>query len=202
MRNLHGLYVITDSRLLAGRLQAAVEAALRGGARLVQYRDKQLNAAMRREEAGALLTLCRHFDVPLIINDDAQLAADIGADGVHLGEHDLPVSEARRMLGPQAIIGRSCYQWANAPGLAGADYAAFGRFYPSQTKPEAAPADIRVLHQARQQLDCPIVAIGGITADNGAPLIAAGADMLAVVGGVFDQPDIEAAARRLAGLFD
>jgi thiamine-phosphate pyrophosphorylase len=203
---LTGLYAITDTTLTpGGALIPAVAAALRGGARIIQYRDKSHDAARRREEAAVLNALCTEHGALLIINDDVQLAADIGAAGVHLGRDDAALPAARKRLGNDAIIGVSCYNQltrAQAAAEQGADYVAFGRFFPSRTKPDALAATPELLRAARHALALPLVAIGGITPDNGGLLIDAGADMLAVIHGVFGQPDIEAAARRFAALFD
>ncbi len=205
MTELRGLYAITDSGLLpADRLVDAVGHAIAGGARLIQYRDKSDNPHLRRAQAIALQTLCEPHEVPLIINDDVALAAECGAAGVHLGSDDTGLAEARARLGPAAIIGVSCYNdlaLARAAAAAGADYVAFGRFFPSTTKPGAMPADPALLATARRELSLPICAIGGITAANAAPLLAAGADLLAVIHGVFGQPDVRAAAARFDELF-
>lgn len=185
-------------------LTAAVAQALTGGARLIQYRDKGVDALRRRAEATALCALCRAHGVPLLINDDVALAATVGAAGVHLGRDDIPLIEARARLGTRALIGVSCYNSldrAHQAIAAGADYVAFGRFFPSHSKPDALQADPVLLNQAHATLSVPVVAIGGITPDNGVELLAAGADILAVIDGVFAQPDIEAAARRYARLF-
>ncbi|WJW75231.1 thiamine phosphate synthase [Thiohalobacter sp. IOR34] len=202
---LHGLYAITDSGLIPpGRLTTAVAAALRGGARVVQYRDKSDAAGRRLAEATALATLCRAQGALFLVNDDVELAAACGAHGVHLGREDSALETARRRLGAEAVIGVSCYddlQRARQAAAAGADYLAFGRFFPSRTKPDAVPASPALLQEAKAELGLPLVAIGGITPDNGGQLIAAGADMLAVVHGVFGQPDIEAAAERFADMF-
>jgi thiamine-phosphate pyrophosphorylase len=204
-RRVRGLYAIADTGCLEpARLAAAVAQALEGGARVIQYRDKSGDADLRRRTARALLTLCRRYGVPLLINDDVELAAGIGADGVHLGREDAPIEDARRRLGAEAIIGVSCYnelERARRAVAAGADYVAFGRFFPSGTKPQAVAASPELLRAARAGLSVPIVAIGGITPDNGASLIAAGADALAAIEGVFRQPDIRAAAGRYARLF-
>lgn len=200
-----GLYALTDETLLAGgRLIPAVAAAIQGGAVVVQYRDKSGDAAKRLREAQALRDLCWPLGVPLIINDDMELARQIGADGVHLGKDDTDIAHARAVLGPDAIIGVSCYnrmELALAAQEAGADYAAFGSFFSSSVKPDAVRADAALLRTAKQQLHIPVVAIGGITAHNGAPLVAAGADLLAVISDVFAAADTRAAATRLAALF-
>ncbi|MGB5260522.1 MAG: thiamine phosphate synthase [Gammaproteobacteria bacterium] len=200
-----GLYAITDSTLTGTiPLEAAVEQAIRGGARVIQYRDKQSDRSTRETTARRLAGLCSSHHIPLIINDDVGLAARCGAAGVHLGRTDSSLLEARRQLGPDAIIGISCYnnlERAQAAVAGGADYVAFGRFFPSRSKPDAVSADPDLLSEARDLLEVPLVAIGGITPDNGAALLAAGADLLAAIEGVFGQPDIEAAARRYATLF-
>ena len=200
-----GLYPLTDGRRHPGvSVVEAVTRAISGGARVIQYRDKSGDHHKRRAEAGELLELCRRHAVPLIVNDDVQLALDIGADGVHLGRDDIPLGAARARLGVGVVIGISCYdqpQLAEAAQRDGADYVAFGSFYPSSTKPSAVPASIALLEAMRDRIHVPIVAIGGITPDNGAALLAAGADLLAVVHGVFGDPDPRAAAGRYARLF-
>lgn len=205
MKRLTGLYAITPGGgPPLATLVDQVAAALAGGARLVQYRDKEAPAAERRGRAQALLACCRQAGVPLIINDDVALAAAIGADGVHLGRDDPDPRLVRQRLGPRALIGVSCYASlarAQAAEAVGADYLAFGRFFPSATKPQAVQADPALLREARATLRRPLVAIGGITPDNGGSLIAAGADLLAVVAGVFAAPDIAAAARAYSSLF-
>ena len=202
---VNGLYAITDTELIpAGQLTDCVTQAIAGGASVIQYRNKQAADLACHREAAALTALCRQHNIPLIINDNAELAAAVGASGVHLGKSDASIQQARAQLGPQAIIGVSCYndlERAIAAVAAGADYVAFGRFFPSHSKPDAQQADTRVLNQARQQLDRPVVAIGGITPDNGQALLAAGANLLAVIHGVFGQADIQVAARRYTDLF-
>lgn len=200
-----GLYAIADSSYLAPPdFVIAAGAALAGGARVLQYRDKLSDAAQRAATARALNDLCREHGVPLIINDDVMLAAAIGAAGVHLGRDDADIRAARAVLGESAVIGLSCYnqlQPAHAAQASGADYVAFGSFFASRTKPQAVPATLALLHTARATINIPIVAIGGITPENGAVLIEAGADALAVIEGVFNQADIRAAAERYARLF-
>lgn len=200
-----GLYAITDAALLPDdRLVTAVEQALLGGARLVQYRDKNSDGARRLTQARALNALCRRHGVPLIINDDVELAAQIGAAGVHIGKDDPALATARARLGATVLIGVSCYDClalALDAERAGADYIAFGAFFPSPTKPAEIQAPLGLLREAKITLTVPIVAIGGITPDNAPSLLDAGADALAVVSAVFAQPDIQAAARRFAALF-
>ena len=196
-----GLYAITDGP--RPDLYSAVESALNGGAAILQYRDKSAESERRHAEAASLLAACRRFGIPLIVNDDVDLAAAIGADGVHLGEHDGTVAAARGILGERAIVGVSCYDdlhRAEAAAAAGADYIAFGAFFPSITKPNARRATLDLL-RAAATLDIPRVAIGGITPDNARPLVDAGADLIAIVGGVFDAPDPVAAARACRSLF-
>ena len=201
-----GLYAVTDSSLLNNRgLAGAVADAIDGGARAIQYRDKSTDQSKRRQEASALLALCREAGVPLIINDDVDLAKAIGADGVHVGLEDVSVAAARDALGARAIVGTSCndsLERAQAAADAGASYVAFGRFFPSKTKPNASAAPVELLRRARGRLRLPVVAIGGITPENGALLLNAGADLLAVVQGVFAAHDIARAARRFHDLFD
>lgn len=199
-----GVYAITPECENTAQLLEKVEAALKGGVAAVQYREKSGDVALRHEQASELLELCREYGVPLIINDDLRLADLTGADGVHLGKDDSTLREARLILGAEKFVGISCYQH---PGLAraaqagGADYVAFGSFYPSPTKPQAARATINLLQQAARTLQVPIVAIGGITVDNAKPLIDAGADAVAVISALFDAPDVEAAAHQLNALF-
>ena len=202
---LRGLYAITDANTRdPAKLLHDVTAALRGGARLIQYRDKSSDSALRETTGRALLALARQHAALLLINDDVPLAQAIGAHGVHLGQHDLDITEARRLLGPDAVIGVSCYnrfELAQQAAVAGADYVAFGRFFPSRTKPDAVPAGLELLRRAKRELVTPVVAIGGITLENAPPLIQAGADMLAVIDGLFGQADIEATARAFQALF-
>ena len=201
-----GLYAITDDQLTpASQLLPAVEAALQGGAVLVQYRSKTATDAERLSQATGLARLCGQAGVPLLINDDPPLARRVQASGVHLGQEDCSLPKARALLGEDAIIGITCHhrlELARAAKANGADYLAFGRFYNSKTKPGAPPADASVLTQARA-LGLPVTAIGGITTDNAEPLITAGADLLAVVGGLFGgtPEQIENRARTFAQLF-
>ena len=201
---LRGLYAITDERLIPPQaLPERVEAVLRGGARLVQYRAKQADDATRLQQARTLAALCREHDALFIVNDDPELAHRAGAHGVHLGRDDAPLAEARELLGPDAVIGVTCHddlERARRLRNQGADYLAFGRLFPSRTKPEAPPCPLPRLGEARA-LGLPVCAIGGIDAGNARQVIAAGADLLAVIHGLFGQPDPEAAARRLTTLF-
>lgn len=198
---IHGLYAITAPELSGDHLIADCRAALHGGARLLQYRHKAATDTERLAQAQRLVALCREHDAPLIINDDLALARRCGADGVHLGQTDGGVAEARHQLGEQAIIGVSCHgdlALAHAATKAGASYVAFGRFFESHTKPHAPAADPAVLGEP---LPLAKVAIGGVTPDNGARLIRAGASALAVIHALFASHDIEATARQFARLF-
>lgn len=202
---IRGLYAIADSGVIpATKMVAATAAAIAGGARAIQLRDKGVLGAERLAVARDLARLCRAREVIFLVNDDPPLAHDSGAHGVHLGREDNSIAVARDLLGADAIIGMSCYNdldRGRAAQAAGADYVAFGSFFPSPTKPGAVRATPELLRAARAALKLPIIAIGGITPDNGGILIAAGADALAVIDGVFGQRDIEAAARRYAKLF-
>lgn len=199
-----GLYAITDSRLLSAEtITTAVESAIRGGTVLVQYRDKTSTETERVRIAQNLQSVCNQSGVPLLINDDPLLARRVKAAGVHLGQQDGSLTEARTLLGEGAIIGATCHgslELAQQARVAGADYLAFGRFFQSQTKPGASSARLSVLSEATT-LGLPLTAIGGISADNGESLIKAGADLLAVVGGLFAADDIEQQARVFSTLF-
>ena len=197
-----GLYLVTPDEPDCDRLLARTRPLLAYAACL-QYRNKRADDSERRRQADGLRALCSDAGVPLIVNDDAALAAAVGADGVHLGEHDGAIATARALLGNDAIIGVSCYDdapRATAAAAQGADYVAFGAFFPSSTKPGARQASMELLRRSRA-LELPRVAIGGITPDNAPLLIAAGADLVAVISGVFDAPDPVAAARAYAACF-
>jgi thiamine-phosphate pyrophosphorylase len=198
-----GLYAITPDETDTAELLRKVRLALLGGARVLQYRNKTADAALRMEQAEALRGLTREFSVELIINDDAALARQVDADGVHLGGADGSVAAARKLLGSGKIIGVSCYNrlsLAHEAARQGADYVAFGSFFTSTVKPGAVAATPVLLHQARREFAVPLVAIGGITIQNGAQLLEAGANALAVISAVFDTPDIEDAARQFSSL--
>ncbi len=199
MAALRGLYAITDSQLLAGgKLLPYVEAALDGGATLLQYRDKSTDEARRLREAQALKTLCERYGASLLINDDAELAARLGV-GVHLGQGDGSLSVARALLGRKAIIGGTCLaqiELAEQAAREGASYVAFGRFFNSQTKPGAPAATLELVQQARARVQLPICAIGGITLENAAPLVAAGVSLLAVIHALFSADSAQEVNRR------
>jgi thiamine-phosphate pyrophosphorylase len=203
MTALHhpGLYAITDGPRTD--LLDVASQALAGGARLLQYRDLTADASRRLTEALALKQLCTTFRVPLIIDHDVALAVAVGADGVHLGKDDDGIAAARAVLGATAIVGMSCYgslARARAAAAAGASYVGFGAFFPSPTKPTAARVDADLLRQSAA-LGVPRVAIGGITPENGASLVEAGADYLAAISALFGAPDVRAAAQRFASLY-
>ncbi|HKB72710.1 MAG TPA: thiamine phosphate synthase [Burkholderiales bacterium] len=200
-----GLYAVTPDEPDVGLLARKVSKALAGGARIVQYRNKSASAGLRREQGAALLALCREARIPLVINDDLDLASRIGADGLHLGRDDMPVAAARAQLGKDKLLGASCYdrlELALAAREAGADYVAFGSAFPSATKPGATRAPLSLYREAKGRLSSPVVAIGGITTENARTVIEAGADAIAVISALFDAPDIEAAARSFSRLFD
>ncbi|WP_019398858.1 thiamine phosphate synthase [Pseudoxanthomonas sp. GW2] len=192
-----GLYLITPDEPVTSRLLQRVGPLLGGGVAWLQYRNKAASAALRQEQAAALQALCARAGVPLLVNDDAALASEIGAAGAHLGEDDGALAAARALLGPHAILGASCYdslQLAREAVAAGASYVAFGAFFPTTTKVVTRRATPDLLRDAAA-LGVPRVAIGGITPENGRALVEAGADLLAVIGGVFDAPDPLAAVR-------
>lgn len=202
---MNNLYAITDSQLLPGdKLFDAVAAALKGGCKLVQYRDKSNDHARRSFEAKNLLALCNQYQAQLLINDDVNLAQQVGAHGVHLGQGDTNPVAARIILGNRAIIGVTCHDslvLAQQAIKDSANYIAFGCFFPSSTKPDALPAPISLISDARNTFGkTPIVVIGGITLDNGKQLLDAGADMLAVCHSLFAVDDVTAQARKFIEL--
>jgi thiamine-phosphate pyrophosphorylase len=199
-----GLYAITPDEPDTNRLLARVETVLRAGASWLQYRNKAASDDLRAEQALVLQSLCSRFKVPLIINDDWALAAAVGAAGAHLGEDDGELALARHELGAGAILGASCYndlKLARQAAFAGATYIAFGAFFASPTKPNARQASPDLLREAAA-LGLPRVAIGGITPDNARPLLEAGADLIAVISGVFEAPDPTAATRAYLSCFE
>jgi len=202
---LRGLYVITDTHLIPrDRFVQTVEAAVRGGATMVQLREKTAPRQEIVRLGRELLEVTRRYGALLIINDHPTVAQEIGADGTHVGREDPPVAEARALLGPQAIIGASCYgevARAMAAEQEGADYVAFGTPFPSPTKAKRTDMSLDIFREAKQRVKTPVFAIGGITIANARQVIDAGADGIAVVSGVFAAVDVEAAARALAQLF-
>ena len=203
--SLSGLYAITPDWVETRRLLAATEAILAGGCRILQYRNKSADHALRQEQALALRLLTRRFDARLIINDEVDLAVYAQADGVHLGEDDGELAAARARLGAAAILGASCYHsldLARRAELAGCDYVAFGGFYASPTKPQAGRGEASILSAAHAATSLPVCAIGGITVENAGPLLAAGADMLAVISALYDAPDPGLAVGAFTRLFE
>ena len=197
---LKGLYAVTPDDPLLPRLSALVRAALDGGVKWVQYRNKSAPAPLRRAQAADLLRICRAAGARLIINDDFWLAVEIGADGAHIGRDDAPggsLKAARDALGPHRVLGVSCYnepERARLAADAGADYLAVGAVFASTTKPEAARASLKMVGETRREYGLPVVAIGGITLDNAPEVVSAGADMLAVVSDLFDAMNIRGRA--------
>ena len=201
---IRGLYAVTPDLADTTRLTALVGAALEGGARIVQYRNKRASKALKMEQARALKSACARHGAMLIVNDDPEIALAIDAHGVHLGRDDGFGPDVRGRLGPEKLVGVSCYrdlERARSAVAHGADHVAFGSFFPSKVKPGAGRAPVELLTRAKAELGVPVVAIGGITVENGAALVAAGADALAVISALFDAPDVKAAATRFNALF-
>ena len=201
---MRGLYAITPAMSDTRRLRAMCAAALEGGAACLQYRNPEADANLRREQASALAEACREFGAFFIVNNHPELAAEVGADGVHLGRDDMDLLSAREILGPDSIVGSTC---GDSPELAerardaGATYCALGAMFPSPTKPDAPPCALEKIGEARRCSGLPIVAIGGINADNISEVGRAGADMAAVVSALFGARDIRRAARELSAKF-
>ena len=201
---MRGLYVVTPNWDDTDRLVDVTRAALDAGASMVQYRHKEASAELGREQGAALLTLCRHYNRPFIINDHLALCLTLDADGLHVGGTDMSVAEARAGLGPDKIVGASCYgelALAHAAWRAGASYVAFGGFYPSPVKRYSFVTAPSIVAQARAEIDLPIVVIGGMTPENAAPLVALGADMVAAITSVYGDDDPGAATRRFDALY-
>lgn len=205
MAKLEGLYAITPDWGDTARLIAVTEAILRGGCRLVQYRNKTAPPSRRDEQAIALRDLTRRFEARLIVNDNLALALAIDADGVHLGGEDGDLAAARGRLGPGKILGASCYQSLDTAAMAvqaGVDYLAFGSFFASPTKPLAGRVSPDLVGTAKQNWSLPVCAIGGITPENAGAPISAGADLLAAIGAVYNSSDPERASRTFSQLFE
>jgi thiamine-phosphate pyrophosphorylase len=202
--SISGLYAITPNEFGTDLLCKQVEAAMQGGAKMVQYRNKAADANLRLRQATALLALCRSYQVPLVINDHLDLCAKIDADGLHLGTTDCDLGAARRLLGDNKIIGASCYNrldLAVKAEQAGASYVAFGACFGSATKPDAIQAPPSLFEEAKQKLAIPLVAIGGINLENAQQIIAAGASAIAVVGALFNVNDILETSQQFTNLF-
>ena len=201
---LDGLYAVTPDLADTADMLRRAEQVLLGGVRLVQYRNKPADAALRREQAAALLALCRRHGARLVVNDDLPLALSLGADGVHLGREDGDLAAARAVLGAGRLLGVSCYdelERAREAKRVGADYVAFGSFFASPTKPAAVRAPLGLPAAAKAELGLPVCAIGGITLQTAPQLIDAGADLLAVISDLFEAPDIRARAAAYTSLF-
>lgn len=202
---IKGVYAITPDCVDSADLLHRARMALAGGVKILQYRNKSANREQRVEQAHALRMLTREFGALFIVNDDARLAAHVDADGVHVGATDDSVEVARTLLGMQKIIGVSCYNHltlAHDAVNAGADYVAFGAFFPSSVKPGAAVATVGLLQQARRELNIPLVAIGGITLHNAGMLLHAGANALAMISALFQTEDITDAVKKMSSLFE
>lgn len=201
---LRGLYVITDETLIPEtQFNHVIEQALQGGAGIIQYRDKSDNLEKRKKQATALRMLCDQYDALLLINDDLELARLVNADGIHLGENDASISEARKLLGEDTIIGVSCYNQLELAIKAeneGANYIAFGAFFSSPTKPEARVAELDLIVEAKYRLTTPVCAIGGINLNNAKKVFDAGADMVAIISGLFTHQQVKSVSRQIADL--
>jgi len=202
---IKGLYAVTPDEPDTDVLLAKVEAALLGGINILQYRNKQANHKLLTQQAQAILPLCRQYNVPLIINDSVKLCLTLDADGVHIGAEDGNLSEVRTRLGPNKILGASCYNrfdLALVAQQAGADYVAFGACFASTTKPNAPVASLDLFKLAQAQLHIPTVAIGGITLTNVLQAIDAGASAIAVINAIFNSSDVKLSTQQFAQLFD
>lgn len=203
-KHLRGLYIVTPDWDDTAQLLAATELALQQGAALVQYRHKTADAQQRQAQASALLALCRQYQVPLIINDHVDLCLDIDADGIHVGGTDASIAEVRKAVGPDRIVGASCYgtlELAHAAYRDGASYVAFGGFYPSRVKKYDFRTAPEIIAQSKREIALPVVVIGGITLENAPPLVEQGADMVAVISSVYLAPVAERKTRQLVDLY-
>lgn len=204
-KELKGLYAITDENLISEEnFEQAIESTLQGGSRIIQYRDKSKNQNKRLQQAALVRSLCTQYHATCIINDDIELAQAVHADGVHLGKDDIPILQARKILGENSIIGISCYDALSLALIAeknGANYVAFGAMFSSSTKPEASKTSPRLISSAKKQLSIPVCAIGGITEENISQLINHGADMAAVISSLFSSSNIKNTASILSKNF-
>lgn len=201
---MKGLYIVTPDWDDTKKLLEITELALKGGAAVVQYRHKTANAGLRREQAECLLALCRSYTRPLVINDFVELCMELDADGVHVGGTDAAVAEVRAVIGPDKILGASCYgdlELARKAYAEGASYVAFGGFYASRVKKYPVTTPVSIIADSHAAVPLPVVVIGGMTVNNAAPLVAAGADMVAAISSVYLAADPQAVARRFASLF-
>ena len=205
MTKLSGLYAITDSKLMGSDLISKTEQAILGGINILQYRNKTAPLEQQEQEALKLVQLCKKNNVLFLVNDNVELALKVNADGVHLGQQDTPLQKAREQLGKDKVIGVTCHdkiELAVEAQKNGADYVAFGRFFNSETKPSASPAELSLLSESKKSISIPIVAIGGITQETAVLLLEEGVDMLAVIHGIFAQDDILGATRQFVGIID
>lgn len=205
IKNLKGLYAITDPALMGDDLIHKAQQAIFGGINILQYRNKTAAPEQQEQEANALARLCKKHNVIFIINDNVKLAIKVNADGVHLGQKDAHIQQARELLGKDKIIGITCnnqIEFAQTAQQQGADYVAFGRFFNSHTKPSAPQAELTLLNEAAKLIKIPIVAIGGITPQTAPVLLKEGADILAVIQGIFAQKDILNATHQFIEIFN
>ncbi len=201
---IKGLYAITPDETNTELLLTKVTLALQGGVSLLQYRNKLADDTLKAQQARAILPLCRHYQVPFIINDSVSLCLTLDADGVHIGADDGILAEVRARIGKGKLLGASCYNrfdLAVAAQQAGADYVAFGACFASSTKPHAPVADLALFGLAKTQLSIPAVAIGGITLANAGKAIAAGASSVAVINAIFNANDVKSSTQQFTQLF-
>jgi thiamine-phosphate pyrophosphorylase len=201
---LKGLYIVTPDWDDTQKMVEVTEQALRGGAAIVQYRHKTAGAALRRQQAEAVMQVCRRHNRPFIINDFVDLCLELDADGIHVGGTDMSVEQVRQAVGPDKIVGASCYgsfELAQKSYQTGASYIAFGGFYPSRVKKYPVTTPPEIVTQAKESIPLPNVVIGGMTVENAKPLVACGADMVAAISSVYMTDDPEASARQFAALF-
>jgi thiamine-phosphate pyrophosphorylase len=202
---MQGLYLVTPDWDDTQKLLEITEQALRGGAALVQYRHKSASLALRREQAELLLELCHIYERPFVVNDYVDLCIAIGADGVHVGGTDTSVAQVRAILGPDKIVGASCYgdlQLARDAHQDGASYIAFGGFYPSRVKKYPVTTSFDIIAKSKIEIPLPSIVIGGMTCDNAAPLVAAGANMVAAISSIYTATDPMLAAQGFSALYD
>ncbi|MTW12591.1 thiamine phosphate synthase [Pseudoduganella eburnea] len=200
---MQGLYLVTPNWDDTEKLLAITEQVLAAGVALLQYRHKDAGPALRREQGGALRELCHKYSVPFLVNDHVALCRELGADGVHLGGTDAPLAEVRASLGPNKLIGASCYgelARAQAAQAAGASYVAFGGFYPSKVKQYAVTTEPSILRHAREAISVPLCVIGGMTPENARPLVAEGAHMVAAITSIYLADDVAAAVREFQSI--
>jgi thiamine-phosphate pyrophosphorylase len=202
---MRGLYLVTPDWDDTRQLLEITELGLRGGAAVLQYRHKTADAALRREQAECLQALCRTYQVPFIINDHIDLCLALDADGIHVGGTDETIAKVRATVGPDKIVGASCYgdiALAHDAHRNGASYVAFGGFYPSKVKKYPVTTAPEIVAQSKREIPLPAVVIGGMTRENSAPLVAQGADMVAAISSVYLAGNPQSAARAIADLFE